>query len=329
MNPKILHLIGDKRAGGSNIYVTRLIKSRLKSEFNFSVGRLEEIKPQISDIKPDLIVFHYASAWKHLPQLLSLKQHAKLAIVDHCYCEGFEKHQVTSRSRFRLMLKLAYSIADIIIAVSQAQRQWMITNKLAAPEKIRVISGAAPMEEFLKIDSPQLNRPSPKPLTIGAYGRFAPQKGFDILLKAFALVDRDRFRLNLGGYGQDEEQIQALAEPLPHVKLVGTIKNVPDFLANCDAVVIPSRFEPWGLVCLEAKAAGKPIVASAVDGLSEQIQSCGLLIKPNNEEELAKAISSLAEQPLTKWGEIGRASVMNSWDDFLSNWCNFLQEVSA
>ena len=328
MNPKILHLIGDKRAGGSNIYVTRLMNSRLKSEFNFSIARLEEIKSQIPDINPDLIVFHYASAWKHLPQLLCLKRHAKLAIADHCYCEGFEKHRVSSRFRFRLMLKLAYGIADIVIAVSQAQRQWMITNNLVAPEKIRVISGAAPMEDFLKIDLPQ-NKPCPKPLTIGAYGRFAPEKGFDILLKAFASVDRDRFRLRLGGYGQDEAQIQALAEPLPHVQLMGTIKDVPSFLANCDAVVIPSRSESWGLVCLEAKAAGRPIVASAVDGLCEQLQSCGLLVQPNNVEELAKAIASLTEQPLSKWGAIGRESVINSWDDFLNNWCNFLQEISV
>ena len=328
MNPTILHLIGDKRAGGSNIYVTRLIKSSLQKEFNFCVGRLEEIKSKISDLNPDLIIFHYACAWKYLPQLLCLKQYGKLAIVDHRYCEGFEQYQVASRARFRLMLRLAYGLADIVIAVSQAQRQWMITNKLVAPEKIRVISGAAPMEEFIKIDIPTVDTPSSKPLTLGAYGRFAPEKGFDILLKAFALVDRDRFKLRLGGYGQDESQIKTLAAELPHVDLLGPIKDVPAFLASCDAVVIPSRSESWGLVCVEAKAAGKPIIASAVDGLCEQLESCGLLVKPNNAEELARAISSLTEQPLAKWGEIGRASVMNAWDDFLNNWFNFLREVS-
>ena len=136
MNPTILHLIGDKRAGGSNIYVTRLIKSHLKEKFNFCVGRLEEIKSKIKDLNPDLIVFHYPCAWRYLPQLLCLKQYGKLVIVDHFYCKGFEQHQVASLSRFRFMLRLAYSLADVVIAVSQAQRRWMIANKLVSSEKI-------------------------------------------------------------------------------------------------------------------------------------------------------------------------------------------------
>ncbi len=328
MKPRILHVIGDKRAGGSNIYVKRLVTSCLKEDFNFSVGRLEEIKSKIKYLNPDLIVFHYPCAWKYLPQLLWLKQYGKIVIADHHYCEGFEQHQVSSRWRFRLMLKLAYGTAEIVIAVSQAQRQWMIARKLVNPKKIQVISGAAPMEEFLKNDIPNPNTPYSRPLTIGAYGRFAPQKGFDILLQAFSLVDRDHFRLRLGGYGQDEEKIRALAAKLTHVELLGAIKDVPGFLATCDAIVIPSRWESWGLVCLEAKAAGKPIIASSVDGLCEQLDSCGLLVTPNNVEKLAKAISSLTEQPLAKWGEIGRASVINAWDDFLNNWFNFLREVS-
>ena len=291
MNPKILHLIEDKIAGGSTIYVTRLITSHLKEEFNFFVGQLEKIKPKIKHLNPDLIVFHYACAWRYLPQLLCLKQYGKLAVVDHHYCQGFEQYKVSSLSRFHFMLRLAYGLADIVIAVSQAQRQWMIANKLVPSEKIRVISGAAPMQELLKIDIPTPNTPYPKSLTIGAYGRFAPQKGFDILLQAFSLVDRDRFRLRLGGYGQDEEKIRALAAKLTHVELLGAIKDVPGFLATCDAIVIPSRWESWGLVCLEAKAAGKPIIASAVDGLCEQLDSCGLLVTPNNVEKLAKAIS--------------------------------------
>ena len=328
MNPRILHVIGDKRAGGSNIYVKRLVTSRLQEEFNFSVGRLEEIKPKIKHLNPDLIVFHYPCAWRYLPQLLWLKQYGQLAIADHHYCEGFEQHQVSSLWRFRLMLNLAYGIADVIIAVSQAQRQWMIGNRLVNPGKIRVISGAAPMEELLKIDIPAPNTPYPQPLTVGAYGRFAPQKGFDILLQAFAQVDRDRFKLRLGGYGQDEEQIRALATKLPHVELLGVIKDVPGFLASCDVVAIPSRWESWGLVCLEAKAAGKPVIASAVDGLCEQLASCGLLVTPNSATAWAKAIASLTEQPLATWGEVGRASVIHAWDDFLDNWSKFLREVT-
>lgn len=321
-----MHVIGDKRAGGSNIYVKRLVNSHLQKQFSFSVGRLEEIKPQIKDFQPDLIVFHYPCAWKYLPDLLWLKQYGKVAIADHHYCRGFEQHQVSSLFRFRLMLSFAYGLADFIIAVSEAQRQWMIENKLVNPKKIRVISGAAPIEDFLKINTTLPNNHDP--LTIGAYGRFAPQKGFDILLEAFAKIDKNRFKLRLAGYGQDEAKITALANPLTNVELLGAIKNVPAFLANCDVIAIPSRWESWGLVCMEAKAAGKPIITSGIDGLGEQLKDCGLLVTSNSVDGWKNGIASLIEKPLAKWGEIGRASVINAWDDFLNNWCNFLQEVA-
>ena len=120
-----------------------------------------------------------------------------------------------------------------------------------------------------------------------------------------------------------------LAKDLPHVKLLGAIGDVPAFLANCDVIIIPSRWEPWGLVCLEAKAAGKPIVMFAVDGLKEQVRDCGLLVTPNDSTKLAEAITSLPEQPLIKWGKVARQSVINSWDEFLNNWLAFLQEEVA
>ena len=268
MKPKVLHLIGDKRLGGSNIYIERLVNSRLQEQFEFSVAGLESVSSNIQQFKPDAIAFHYPCAWRYLPELWWLKQQSKLIIIDHHYCHGFEQHQVKSRLRFRLMLKLAYGLADWVVSVSQAQRQWLLDARLVSPQKVKVISGAVPMDNLLSIP-PKVRD---KPLIIGAYGRFAPQKGFDLLLQAFKLLDRDRFQLCLGGYGQDEAQINQLARGLPQVKLLGAIADVPAFLASCDVIVIPSRWEPWGLVCLEAKAAGKPVVATAVDGLSEQVR---------------------------------------------------------
>ena len=133
----------------------------------------------------------------------------------------------------------------------------------------------------------------------------------------------------MGGYGQDEQLIKDLARDLPHVKLLGAIEDVPAFLADCDVIVIPSRWEPWGLVCLEAKAAGKPVVVFAIDGLTEQVRDCGLLVPANEPTKLTKAIASLPQQDLAAWGQAGRASVVNAWAEFLHNWEIFLGEVTA
>lgn len=320
MKPKILHIIGDKRAGGSNLLVQQLIKSKLSENFDFSVLKIEAAKAQIKTLKPDLIIFHYPCAWKYLFDLFWLKQFSKVFIYDHHYCEGFERDRVPSRFRFRLMLRLAYSLVDGVLSVSQAQRQWMLDSQLVSPEKVRVISPASVVKEMLKIPAKIPSRP----LIVGAYGRFARQKGFDLLLKAFAMLPPEKFQLLLGGYGPDEELIKELARKLPHVKLLGTITDVPAFLSSCDAIAIPSRWEPWGLTCLEAKAAGKPIIATAVDGLSEQVKDCGLLVSPNNVAELARAIASLPKQDLEAWGQIGRNSVVNAWEEFCDRTKNFL-----
>ncbi len=325
MKSTVWHLIGDKRAGGSNRLVQQLIDSRLEKEFDFFVFRLEEAKAKLKTSAPDVIIFHYPCAWKYLLDLLLLKQHSKVYIYDHHYCQGFEQHQVSSKLRFRLMLRLAYGLADGVISVSSAQRDWMTENKLVNPHKIRTIFSASPIDALLRIPPKSLSHP----LQIGAYGRFAPQKGFDLLLSAFASLPPDQFQLSLGGYGQDEKKIADLAEDLPHVKLLGAIKDVPAFLASCDIIIIPSRWEPWGLVCLEAKAAGKPVVVFAVDGLKEQVRDCGLLVTPNDANKLAEAIASLAEKPLNQWGEVGRQSVIHCWDDFLNSWSAFLQEAVA
>ena len=338
MKPTIWHLIGDKRAGGSNHLVNRLINSPLKEQFDFEVLRIEAAKAKLKHNSPKAIVFHYPCAWKYLADLWLFKQDSKLYIYDHHYSQGFERHQVSSKCRFRLMLRLAYSLADGVVSISDAQRDWMLTNKLVKPDKTRTIYSASPIDTLLTI--PPKN-PS-NPLKIGAYGRFAPQKGYDLLLPAFASLPAEKFQLYLGGYGQDEQLIQDLAKDLPHVKLIGAIEDVPAFLADCDAIVIPSRWEPWGLVCLEAKAAGKPIVAFAVDGLSEQVMAdgkmgrwgfeignCGVLVPANNIEQLNKAIASLPQQDLTAWGKAARASVINAWDEFLHSWKLFLEEVTA
>ncbi len=250
-------------------------------------------------------------------------------MVDHHYCQGFEQNQVPSLARFHLMLKLTYGLVDRVLCVSKGQKDWMLNQHLVNPEKLRVIplsaSGGTKIEDLLKI-SPKKTE---KPLVLGAYGRFARQKGFDILLQAMALLPKEEFILHLGGYGFEEAQIKTLAQDLPQVKLVGTVKNVPEFLSQCDAVIIPSRWEPGGTVCLEAKAAGKPVVAPAMDAFPEHLHNCGLLYSPNDSQPLAEAITSLPEKDLLAWGEIGRNSVTNSWEHFLNKWDMLLQEVIA
>ncbi|MCU0516848.1 MAG: glycosyltransferase family 4 protein [Oscillatoria sp. Prado101] len=281
----------------------------------------------MAEFKPaDIIIFHDSCSWKELPVILRCKCRAKLLIHDHHYGQEFEKSNVISLPRFRLMLKLAYGMADRVVAVSHAQAKWMTENKLVKPAKLRVIQQSTKLEDLLALPSKRVEMP----LILAAYGRFCQQKGFDVLIKAMRLIPQQKVRLYLGGYGPDEEALQELARGQENIKFLGTIRDVPAFLTACDVVVIPSRREPWGNVCLEAKAAGKPVIVSRVDGLIEQVTDCGILVPPEDPHSLADAIEkvcSLPESTLQVWGQQGRESVSQAWENYVMKWEALLWEM--
>ncbi|BBC25732.1 glycosyltransferase family 4 protein [Pseudanabaena sp. ABRG5-3] len=331
MKAKIINLISDERMGGVKTSLSSLMASRLKEQFELVIAPLHRAKASIRNFQPDIIFVHDACSWKILPRLLVLKflkQKSKLVIQDHHYSAAFERLQVPLPSRFRLMLKLCHWCADRILVVSQAQAAWILKYQLVRPSKLTVIQQGLNCDRFLGLPL----KPITKPLIFAAYGRFDAQKGFDVLLQSCRLIPQIDFHLKIAGYGSDEDLLQRLAEGNPKVQFVGKIDDVPSFLADCDVVIIPSRWEPWGNVCLEAKAAGKPIVVSAVDGLVEQAQGIGLLVPPDNPPALAQAIVQICEMSpadLSAWGIKGRESVRNAWDQHLTAWEALLCQLLA
>lgn len=322
MKAKILNLLSDERMGGVKTSLGSLMTSRLQEQFDFAIAPLRRVKASLHNWQPDIIIVHDACSWKILPYLFVLKLfkgRAKLVIQDHHYSSAFEQLKVPAPARFRLMLRLCHWCVDRTLLVSYGQGAWMKKHKLVRPKKLTVIPQSLNCDRFLVIPP----KPIEKPLSFSAYGRFDAQKGFDILLQAVSLIPQVDFRLHIGGYGSDEAALQQLAVDNPKVRFVGTVKDVPAFLSTCDVVIIPSRWEPWGNVCLEAKAAGKPVIVSAVDGLVEQVKNCGLLVPPEDPQALAQAITQVCEMPseqLSAWGITGRESAINAWDEHLTAW---------
>jgi glycosyltransferase involved in cell wall biosynthesis len=129
---------------------------------------------------------------------------------------------------------------------------------------------------------------------LGAAGRFVPQKGFDVLLTA--LAELPQASLLLVGDGPERPRLERLLDELglrDRVELTGWRDDASRLLAAVDAVVVPSRAEPFGLVALEAMGAGVPVVASDVDGLAEVVidGETGLLVPPDDPRRLAEAIA--------------------------------------
>lgn len=324
MKPKVLHIVTDLNLGGINTLIRNWQQSSLITEFNFLVAEITQLETAFNLFRPQLVLLHSASSRQVLPKLLGfIGQQTKLIIVDHHYCFGFEK-TVPSKFRLHLMLRLAYRLAHRVVAVSEGQSQWMLKNDLVAPEKLRVLPPIPDLKPLLRIAPVGALT---LPLRVGAYGRFADQKGFDILLKTLKKYPDLDITVNLVGSGPDAPLLHTLAEGLGNVEISPATTDIPGLMTSCQAIVIPSRWEPWGLACVEAKAAARPVIISNVDGLSEQMHDCGILVEPESIESLGGALQSLTQQSpsqLEHWGNQGRASVTNAWENHIQAFSTFL-----
>jgi glycosyltransferase involved in cell wall biosynthesis len=133
---------------------------------------------------------------------------------------------------------------------------------------------------------------------VGGIGRLDRQKGWDVLCRAMPIVQReapDTVAIVLG----DGPERSALAgeEACASVRFAGYRERAASFVAAFDVLVVPSRYEAFGLVAVEAMLAGVPVIASAVDGLPEVVGDCGILVPPDQPDALAAAIVSLIGDP--------------------------------
>jgi L-malate glycosyltransferase len=141
---------------------------------------------------------------------------------------------------------------------------------------------------------------------LGVVGRLRAEKGQAFLLEAMPDVIRavPDARLLMVGDGPDMASLQAQGKMLgidENIVWAG-LKSTDDvycLYGVMDVVAVPSIFEGFGLVAAEAMAAGKPVVASNVDGLAELVEDgeTGLLVPPGDSAMLAKAIIALFDKP--------------------------------
>ncbi|MBD2188642.1 glycosyltransferase [Pseudanabaena mucicola] len=317
--PKILHLLSDRNVGGIKSTSSSLTNSQLKDKFEFLFLSETEALASLAEIKPDVIIWHDPCSWRSLIRLWRLRMSSKLLIHEHHYSESFEKWKVRSQWRFHWMLRFAYGLAHRVVAISQGQRKWMRSQKLVNSKKLTMITQCRTLDEFLILPL----KPLDTPLVLGAYGRFNQQKGFDTLLRAMQTVRNPEVQLLIGGYGEQEELLKSLAGNDPRIQFLGSITDVPSFLEKCDVVVIPSNWEPWGNVCLEAKAAAKAVIVSKVDGLPEQVHDCGIVVPAHDPTALASAIEKVYMMPrsqLETLGLHGRNDVQDAWEEYMAAW---------
>jgi glycosyltransferase involved in cell wall biosynthesis len=211
--------------------------------------------------------------------------------------------------------------ADHIIAVSNFIKERILKHYPDAKNKITVIHNGVALRRFrlLPADDPKLAQwrdklgLESKAKTIIYVGRIGPEKGTDVLIKAFAGIIQKYPDLKLLVVGSSWS---SESNPTPYVKKVVDLarsvsKNIIfssfihhndlNYLYNLASIcVVPSIWdEPFGLVNLEAMAAGCAVIASRVGGIPEIVQDgkTGLLFERNKEKELCDKMEFLINNP--------------------------------
>lgn len=197
--------------------------------------------------------------------------------------------------------KRARSIICISNAVQNYTTSWLSPRQIG---KLRKVYYAVDGEKFANAKPAQDLR-MPEHLVFGTVARLTPQKSLPTLLRAFA-----KFRqvnpassLIIVGAGELEEKLKRLAEDLnisSNTIWTGKRADVASVIKCMDIFVLPSVYEGFGLVLLEAMAAGVPIIASNVSAIPEVLEqgNCGLLFAAENEEELFKCMNRMQSESL-------------------------------
>jgi len=192
--------------------------------------------------------------------------------------------------------------ATRVIAVSGWMRTEVVSIFRLPSEKVLEIPNAVDPQRFEGITDIQATRSrwgaKNEDRLITAVGRLTAQKGFDDLIRAYPMIKRSvpDSRLLLVGDGYMRSDLEHLAEQL-------NVRNSTTFsgfisdgelvaaLRSSDVVVVPSRFEPFGIIALEAMAAGAPLVVSRVGGLAEIVEDSvdGIEVEPNDPSAIAAA----------------------------------------
>jgi glycosyltransferase involved in cell wall biosynthesis len=208
---------------------------------------------------------------------------------------------IRANARLERRLRRALVAADLLIAQSEFLKCEI--RSLGVPDgKIRLIPNGVHVAEFQTARSAS---PLPYPYIL-AMGSFSHKKGFDVLLRAFASVAAadPAVHLVMAGAGKELTAYTALVgahDLLGRVHFVGIAEGVfkVQLYQHGLFFVCPSRREPFATVNLEALAAGKPLVATAVGGNLEVVREGGngFLVPPDDPEALAARMLTLLKDP--------------------------------
>jgi glycosyltransferase involved in cell wall biosynthesis len=213
--------------------------------------------------------------------------------------------------------RFVYQTAARVIGISGRVRDQIVSGESSLVHTTVIYNGVDP-DRFSPPESLREDQ------TILCVGNLIPIKGQNVLLEAFARIHK-RFpgtHCNMIGDGPERAPLEQLTQELgiaSKVKFLGrqSRNQVADAMRGCSIFALPSSYEGLGCVYLEAMSAQKPVIGCRGQGIDEIIRDGqnGLLVNPNDPEDLAHALTALLEDATLRrrLGQQARHTVLESF----------------
>jgi glycosyltransferase involved in cell wall biosynthesis len=343
---RILHLITRLPVGGAERLLVDIARYLPREQFESLVCCIQDRGELAAEVEAAGIPFVCLNRmrskrfdWRAVGDLAELMRRERIDLVHaHLYHANLygrlaalragvpaiaTVHNTYTRTKLhrRLLNRLLARASARVVAVSDDIRRDVLRYDGIPQDKIATIQNGIDVSRVASAMTREAARarlgiPEPS-LALGCVARLEEQKGHCYLLDALALLCKEapavamQIRLVVAGDGRLRSELEAQAQSLGvagMVSFLGTRRDIADILRALDVYVMPSLWEGLSLALLEAMAAGLPIIASDVGGVSQVLGAApyGFKVPPGNAAALANAVRQVYEQPREHLSVLGK-----------------------
>jgi glycosyltransferase involved in cell wall biosynthesis len=335
------------RARGLDVHVAA--STLRQPDFERDLARLESLGvgvlrlPMVREIHPGRDLPHLATLSRHLERLRpdvvhthsskagALGRLASLATnvgarvhTPHTFAFLFDAMFPSWKRELYRDLEAALAGHTLrTIAVSDTEADTIRRSGVVPGDRVRVVANGpdpAPWLAARPLPRSDLGVPAEAPLA-AVVGLLNVAKGQDLAIEALARPGLERLHLAVAGHGETEASLRALAERLgvaSRVRFLGYRDDAPAIVATADFTLLPSRWEGMPYALLESLAAGRPVVATPVDGARDVVRTgeTGVLahaIAAGAIADACRAMLAFSPDERRAMGERGRERVLARW----------------
>lgn len=319
---KVIHIINSLEIGGAQKLITDLIPLQKRQGVDVSILVFNESRSNFEKklINCGITILSLNVSIQYNPTLIfKIRKHLKKNDIAHVHLFPalywvaiasiglkteliYTEHSTSNRRRdsyfFQPIERLIYNRYSKIVSISE-QTQKNLINWLCPkePTKFQVIPNGVNLRKYQEAETKSVESLFGRSgIHILMVSRFVPAKDQTTLIKATKFIDNPNVFIAFAGDGELINDAKRISDNLGvdnRCVFLGNRDDIPDLIKVSAVGVQSSHWEGFGLTAVEFMAAGKPIIASSVDGLKQVVEGAGEIFQAGDEKGLAEKINIL------------------------------------